>query len=567
MKKMLFVLFCMLLIVPTKLIAATVPNSQSAGGVAQQEETTKKLRGLEQRIETPVKNEEERIKNEILNDESGSKVLISTITVEGVTLLKDYEWQAIVAPYENKELTMKSIQMIADLISDKYRQKGYVTSRAYIPPQNIKEGKLIIRVVEGKLGSVKIEGNRYFRTNLLKRMLNLKENEALDYLELQSSLSYINEAPDRFAKAILVPGQAPGTTDIVIKVEDKLPIHIGYEYDNYGSRFIYKNRYSAVLEDNNLFGFDDRFSAKLQYAERELLQSQNYRYIFPINKTWDVGAYYADSRVKLARDYTALHSLGKSSVIGLYTKADFYKTPETVVSWNLGFDAKKFIDELGGIQISRDDLRVLKTGFDFDKSDKWGRSIFTTEIDAGLPIMGASDPKDPNASRTGAGSQFQKWLFNFFRLQPMAFDSAILWKNTAQYSNHNLVAAEQFQIGGATSVRAYSPAEYSGDMGYYTAFEWSCPVYFIPKTINVPHYKTRLYDALRLVAFYDWASIKLNTVQPAEQKYRTLKGYGTGLRFNVTNDIAIRYEIGFPIGKRSTDGQQAHHWVEVNLKF
>jgi len=451
---------------------AQVSSSQTAGGILQQEKMQEKEKKLKERIQKKKEKAEKAKVEEISPKEVGPKVLIKTIKVEGATLIKEKDIQNITSQYEGKELSLFDMQKIADLITDEYRKKGYLTSWAYIPPQTIKKGVLIIRVIEGKAGSLKIEGNRYFRTSLLKKKLNVQPGKPLDYSNLQRSLTYINEHPDRFARAVLRPGKEPGTTDIIIKVKDRLPIHVGFEYDNFGSRYIAG---SLKIEGNYLLG----------------------------------------------------------------------------------------------VESSRDEVRVLKTGLDVDFTDAWGRNIFTLELDAGVPRMwGALSAKDPASSRVGAGGEFLKWTGNYFRLQPGPFSSSILWKNSFQLSGYSLVASEQFQIGGPATVRGYPPAEYSGDKGYCTSLEWSFPPYFLPKTAKLPLSKNiNLYDALRIVVFYDWATVRLNRILAGE-KNRTLKGYGFGLRFNPTDRFSFRAEIGYPWGgPESSDNDSYQVWVELKWKY
>ena len=71
-----------------------------------------------------------------------------------VTLVPETVILGITSQYEGKESSLRGMQKIADLITDEYRAKGYATSRAYIPPQTMKDGVLVIRVVEGRLGSL-----------------------------------------------------------------------------------------------------------------------------------------------------------------------------------------------------------------------------------------------------------------------------------------------------------------------------------------------------------------------------------------------------------------------------
>ncbi len=462
------------------------------------------------------------------------------------------------------------MQKVADLITDQYRKKGYVTSRAYIPPQNIKKGILIIRVVEGSLGNLEIKGNRYFKTSLLKRKLNLKQDRAFDYSALQKSLTNINEHPDRTAKATLVPGKEPGTTDVVLVVEDNFPFHIGFEFDNYGSRYIEKDRYTVFLEHNNLLGFDDKLFLQMQKSEYDYYELETGRYTLPINNTTDIGIYGFSSDTSLGREFENI-SKGKAYVYGLFFNKALIVEPDIDLRLNLGFDYKDIKNYIleSLTAGSHDELSVFKGGFDLDLFDKWGRTILTSELDIGVPdFLGSMDAKDTRASRTGSGGKFVKGVFNLFRLQPGPFSSYILWKNQAQFSNYNLVASEQFQIGGPTSVRGYPVAEFSGDKGYYTSLEWSFPSYFVPKKIKVPFTGDTLRDALHPVLFYDWAMISNKQLSyVGDKKNRTLKSAGFGFRLNLSNNLSARIEFGYPIGRKSSDRHNFQRWIEITKKF
>jgi hemolysin activation/secretion protein len=182
--------------------------------------------------------------------------------------------------------------------------------------------------------------------------------------------------------------------------------------------------------------------------------------------------------------------------------------------------------------------------------------------------MGGMDTKDPLSSRAGAGGKFTKLSGYLFRLQSLPWETSFLWKNQAQYTNNSLVASEQFQIGGPISVRGYPPAEFSGDRGLYSSPELSFPIYFLPKDWKVPYNQEKMYDTTRLVVFYDWATSRLKTVSAGENKNRTLRGWGYGLRFNLRDNLSLRVEIGYPIGHPTpSDNDHVHPWVEFTAKF
>jgi len=572
MKKLSFFVLTsvFLLLVVSVGYAQTPPAPQTAGGVVQQEKQRIQQQKLKDRIETDRPVAKEVAEEDVVIPDKGPQVKIDKIVVEGATLLTSRQIMAITGEYEGKKLSIKDMQKVADLITDEYRKKGYVTSRAYIPPQSIQNNTLVIRIIEGKLGQLDISGNRHFKTALLKKKIGIKPAGYFDYSALQRSLVYINESPDRQARAILVPGKAPGTTDVVIEVEDQLPIHIGFNYDNWGSRYIDRNRYSVIFEHNNLLGQDDKLDAKFQWAEAERLVLQQARYVFPLTSNWELGAYMLFSRLKLGEEFQDLESKGRADIFGAFTNYAIIEGDDLEVRLNLGFDSKNISNELSGTQISRDELRIVKSGFDMDLEDSWGRTILTAEWDVGLAnFMGSLDDKDPDCSRTGAGGKFHKKVFNLFRLQPMPFTSSLLLKNSFQYSNYNLPASEQFQIGGATSVRGYPPAEFAGDKGFYSAIEWSFPMYGLSKKVKVPFRpEERLYDALRLVMFWDIGMVDHNNPQAGEKDTQTLRAAGVGCRLNLKKNLDFRIEIAWPLDDPTpSDGDHAHTWVEFNWKF
>ncbi|MDD5347019.1 MAG: ShlB/FhaC/HecB family hemolysin secretion/activation protein [Candidatus Omnitrophica bacterium] len=548
--------------------AQTVPAGQTAGGVTEQQKIIEKEKKLEKKIEKARPEATESLTAEMVAD-TGPKVMIKTIKVEGATLMTQADIQAITSAYEGQELSLRGMQKVADLITDEYRKKGYATSRAYLPPQSVREGTLLVRVVEGKLGDLSIRGNEHFKTALIQKKIELTPGSYFDFSALQRSLVYINEHPDRKARATLVPGKTPGTTDVVIDVQDQVPFHVGLEYDNFASRYLDKDRYSVVLEHNNLFGFDDKAYLKLLTGNNDYLRQVQGRYTFPINDGFDIGGYFLISDTELGKEFADLDAEGKARLYGIFSSIALLNTERWDVRLTAGFDYKSIKNYLIGSQTSNDEVRLLKAGIDSDFTDNWGRTIMTGEIGQGIPdIMGGMDDKDSEASRTNSGGQFTKFNGYVFRLQALPYEMTLLWKNAFQYTNNNLVASEQFQAGGPVSVRGYAPAEYYGDRGLYTSPEVSFPIYFLPKQWTVFKQTESWYDTTRLVLFYDWAQVHLRNPQAGEQKHNKIDGWGYGLRFNLRDDVSFRVEVGYPLGHpNSSDGDHAHPWVEFTVKF
>jgi len=501
---------------------------------------------------------------------SKEKVLVKQINVTGVALLKENEVNNIIAGYTNKEITLGDMQKVADLITDAYRQKGYITSRAYLPPQKIETGILEVRVVEGITGDFDIKGNRYFKKALYRNKIALKKAEPFNYEVLRKGLSRINELPDRNIKAVLAPGKEPGTTDVALEVKDRLPIHIGFDWDNYGSRYVNYNRYRTTITDNNLSGLDDVFVLQYQLSEGENYKLLNFRYLLPITRDLKLGFFLADSKIDLRREYEDenLNGRGKTRYYSIYATQALIDKENVNLNLNLGFDYKDILNFQGGNLTSRDLMRVIKTSLDADFTDSQGRTIVNNELSWGIGnIMGGIASRDDSSSRSGAGGEFFKDTLGLLRLQKMPFSSTLLWKNQFQFSPNILTSAEEFQIGGVINVRGYPAAEVVGDRGFSSTLELSMPPYLCPKNIKVPFSQAKFYDALRIVTFYDWGNTHLRRPTATEEKNKTLKAAGFGFRFYLPENFSLKTELAWPLDNTPSDGDHLHTWFEVSKSF
>lgn len=552
--------------------AASTP---SASNIERSQEILNQNEQIKKQIQEPKEKVkiDDNLPKEVTSQESaGPKILVKNITVTGVTIFSTVKIKAITSQYENKELTLRDIQKIADLITDLYRQKGYITSRAYVPPQKMENGALEIKVVEATVGDIQVKGNRFYSSAIIKKQVSLKKGEPFNYNNLKKNLVNINEHPDRNAKAVLAPGKEPGSTDVVLDVKDSLPIHIGVGYNNFLSRFVRRNNYNSTFTHNNLLGQDDILTVQYQRGDANDYHSYSIRYLYPVTNSLDIGISTSRSKIVLGKEFTDVNSRGKSRMFSIYASQMLIKNDDLVFNLNFGFDYKDVYSFLSGDISSQDRLRIAKVGFDFDLTDDFGRTIISNDFNYGIPsIMGGTkahlDPGDKPTSRAGAGGEFLKNTVNLVRLQKLVFDSTLLWKNQLQFSPSILTATEQFQVGGPANNRGYPVAEFVGDRGYSMSWEFAMPPYFVPKSFKIPFSKSRVYDAFRFIGFYDWANVQLKTLQAGDSKNRTLRSAGCGVRLNILENFSARYEIGWPLDNKPSDGKNLHQWIEVTKTF
>ena len=576
MQKLITVFLGAFILNSSFVFAQTIPSAQQASGqesLRQMQEKDKKLR--ERLNEQP---KAQSIEDQVTAPEAPAaqpstaefqKVLIKKVNVTGNTILASREIEKIIAPFEGKELSLREMQKVSDLLTDAYRKRGFITTRAILPPQQMTSNVLEIKVIQGLMGDLEVKGNRYFKKKLFTKRVSLKKGQLFNYNELRNNLNTINQYPDRNVKTVITPGKEQGETDVVFNVKDRLPIHVSFFYDNFGSRYIGKNRYLGTVTDYNLLGFDDVFTFQYQAGEMNASRVTSFRYQVPVFKNTEIGFYATQSQMELQEEFKVLEARGKSKLYGIFVNQTLINGQDLKVTASAGLDYKDVFNYQLGVESSRDRLRVPKFGFNVDYADALnGRNIFNNEIDFGVPnIMGGLRDVDSRSSRVGSGGEFVKDVVDYLRLQRLPWDASLFIKTQTQFASTILPAAEQYQLGGITNVRGFAPGEASGDSGNSFTAELGLPLYLLPRSMPVPFSKAKLYDSFRLTVFYDSGYVRSRNPQAGEPKKKNLDSLGWGMRLNLPQNFFIRLDFAWPVTGKPSDSHNQHIWFQVSKEF
>lgn len=96
------------------------------------------------------------------------RLFVHDIHVTGSTVFSDAELADVTAPYRNRELTSDDLERVRLALTLLYVNRGYLTSGAVIPDQDVSFGVIVIQIVEGTLSRIQVEGNRWFRSAYLR---------------------------------------------------------------------------------------------------------------------------------------------------------------------------------------------------------------------------------------------------------------------------------------------------------------------------------------------------------------------------------------------------------------
>ena len=511
------------------------------------------------------------------------KFLVNKFVLNGVYLFTAKEFEPILDRYKNRKLGISDLKKIADKITAFYRDKGYITSLAYAPTQEIADNTVEFRIVEGRVGKIKVEDGKYYSKKTIKRKFFVEEGRILNYKALEKSIKRINKQPDRTVKAVLLPGEKPQTSDILLKQEEeKSPRHLYLEYNNRGSEYTGEERAGVGFVDNNLFGFDDILSARIRARaddDYKDVYGGSLNYNFPVNR-YDTrfGLYGAYSHAEIGGQFKVLDPEGEATACGIYLThplfdKDFYDPVALNLTSNatIGFDSISVENSILGEQTSHDELRVIKPGIGFDAKDSMGRTFMSNELRIGIAnFLGSMDVYDEDASRIDAGGEFIKYVGSLTRLSRLPLSSYLTASIKYQYTDSPLVNCEQFPIGGANTVRGFPENEYLADSGWVSTVELRTPAFLLPTGLRVPYdkKKTSLRKAMHFAYFIDFGEGRLEKAQVGEEDYKFLSSIGLGLRYDFADHIRGKIDWGFPIGEEEpSDGSSSRIHFEVQYEF
>ncbi|MCX5700107.1 MAG: hypothetical protein NTZ63_00990 [Candidatus Omnitrophica bacterium] len=501
------------------------------------------------------------------------KTLVKAFVLDGVNLFQPKQLEPILKKYKDQELGMSDLKKISDEIGAFYRSKGYVSSIAYLPTQEITNNTVEFKVVEGRVGDIEVEKPKHSKRSTVEKRFLVKKGEMMNSQKIEDSLERINKNPDRTMRAVLTPGKTPGTTDILLKVEkERTPNHFYADFNNRGTNATNELRWGLGYMNTNLLGLDDIFSAKFMASPTTTdVYSFSGDYNLPINRfDTRIGLSAAFAKADINGQFAIISPEGKAHALSLYVTHPLFKkefvdeesTGSLTLASNLtgGFDSIDVHNEVLGNETSHDKISAFKGGINFDEKDSMGRGSFSAEVRAGIPdFLGSMSRYDVTSSRatSEAGGEFQKYNLFLNRITYLPFNSVFLNTFRFQFTSDPLVTPEQMAIGGADSVRGFPENDYLADYGWIANLELRSPAFLIPPTLRVPFDKkrTRLMDAIQFVYFLDAGEGHLNNAVVGEISKAFLVGTGFGFRFDLYEHLRGRVDVGFPVGgDKPSDG-------------
>lgn len=190
---------------------------------------------------------------------------IKEISIEGNTVVSEEEMREVMVLQEGQIFCQKILKNDVDRISQLYKDRGYLLIN--IKDINFdEEGKLWIKISEGRLEKIVIEGNDKTKEKVITREINIEPGDLFNFETARKSLQNIyNLGYFEDVNMKLEPGSEEDSIILVIKVIEKntgkFGIGAGYNSEEGLMGF-------TSYEENNLFGGGQKIQAKVELGGR-----------------------------------------------------------------------------------------------------------------------------------------------------------------------------------------------------------------------------------------------------------------------------------------------------------
>jgi len=496
---------------------------------------------------------------------AGAAFLVRTLSISGNTLFDTATLHALVSDSEGKELTLSQLDELAGRITDYYHNQGYPLARAIIPAQTISGGVVRMEIIEARYGKINLDNSSRVDDPLLAATLSpLQAGQMVEQNALDRALLLLSDVPGVAVAATLQPGDAVGTSDLLVATTPTAAVTGNVTLNNYGSSYTGYTRIAGTVNVINPLHHGDVLTLSGLSSGSDLTNYARVAYESLLNgQGTRMGGAYSALRYVLGGSLSSLDGHGNAEVASLWAKHPFLRSRKSNLYGQLDYDYLNLRDQydVGNIEIDRHLNNWTATLSGDIRDDFVSGAIASWNLAWTAGQLSFDDPSaqaiDAATARTEGG--FSKWNVNLARLQALSDRNGLYLAFFGQWANSNLDSSQKMIAGGPYTVRAYALGAVSGDTGYLGTAEFRRAL------------GTALEGQWEGVLFVDSAHVTVNTNPWVNTtNSATLSGAGAGLNWAGPNEWSARLYVAATIGAIPTlvgNTASGRAWVQVGKTF
>ena len=412
---------------------------------------------------------------------TGKRLLVTGFDFEGNTAFSDEALRTVLSDLVGQRLDTERLLAARDRLTHHYIDAGYATSGAILPDQVPARGRILFKIIEGRLSHVEVEGTDRFREGYFADRLNEVGRAPLLVSRLEEALHILQEDPliERVT-ARLEPGATRGTSQLHLTIDEARQEDLVLVAANDRSPSIGEETGQFRLAVANLTGNRDWYQITGWFTEG--LRDIEGRFAHPINR-WDTRIearvrYTETEVVEYPFDPFDIESKSLSVSLGLFQP--LYRTKNHAVEIGIRGDWRRGESTLSGrsfcFQPEVTDCDPTIAVLRLFGGWKWRNATHALSLLSTLSI--GTDALGATRGRGGKpGGEFVAWLGQAQYTRAMPLESLLISRINFQRTEDALLSFEQIAVGGARTVRGYRPNQLVRDSGLAASIEWRVPVW------------------------------------------------------------------------------------------
>jgi hemolysin activation/secretion protein len=469
---------------------------------------------------------------------------------QGNSVISTNDLRAALRGYLNRDLTIEDLEQARVEIGQIYIHQGYINSGAVLPDQDLANGVLLFKIVEGRLSEIRVNqtGPHRLRKDYLVDRVETAAGPPLNLNKLQSELELLRQDPNiARVNADLRPGLIAGSSSLDLNVAETNPIQAGAEFNNHRSPVVGPERFYLLGGDTDVTGNGDRFAFRYgviegDFHEMRLAGADDFSLDYAIPLTpYDTTIainYTRSNDLVIAAPFKAAGISSRSESLTLTLRQPLYRTANTEFAVSIAGAMRSNLTSVFGQPFSfsfgsdngESRVTALRIGQEFTRRNENDTLALRSTISIGLDALGST------VTRDGIGdSRFLAWLGQAQYVRRIGkSDSLLILRAAGQIADNALPSLEQFSIGGFDTVRGYRENRVVADNGVSATAE-----------VQIPLLRKSERNIVTLAPFFDCGYAGDNS-SPSATKSEFISSVGVGILLNPTPRVSLQLYYGFP---------------------
>lgn len=491
------------------------------------------------KADIPIRIEVLPVLDAQLADRGNDALDVGAIVIDGLKVLDRATFAATIEPFAGRPLDRAELARLTDAIAARAREEGYILATAWIPQQALVGGMLRVRIDEGIIDAVRIEGSD--DPAIRQQLERLANGRPVTLAALEREVLLADDLPGVWIGATRFEREGERRILVVKAKRDDFGGAAMVATD--GTRPIGPVRARIDLDANGLISPRDRvdlsFSATPLDPDELAFFSARYNVIINSGGT-SLGAFGTYSRTEPGAYLANRELRGKAWQGGVRLRHPLMRGQERSLWLEASGEVQDLRQDSFGQLARADRIALARLGFYGFGPLAGGRLQGRATVSQGLDILGATGNADQLASRLDAQPDFTTlgWWLNWRRgIMPRV---SLSLASSGQLSTAPLLIGESFALGGNAFLRGYDFAQRVGDEGIAGSAEIR---YDWPKALGTVR-------RLQLYAFADAGTVS-NISDGLGSG--TLASSGAGLRTDITRDLDLDFEVAVPLTEERYD--------------